>query len=60
LGHSSKASPVEDGHVTVWLGSSKLRAGYALTRIAKGRRGRWLLVKVDDEVADARREPVRT
>jgi DNA ligase D-like protein (predicted 3'-phosphoesterase) len=51
---------VEDGHVTVWLDGRKLRGGYALTRIGKGTRGRWLLVKMDDEHADARRRPVKT
>src|SRR5215211_6801476 len=43
---------VEDGHVTVWLKGRKLRGGYALTRIGKGSRGRWLLVKMDDQAAD--------
>ena len=51
---------VEEGHVTVWLEGRKLRGGYALTRIGKGKRGRWLLVKMDDEQADARRKPVKT
>ena len=51
---------VEDGHVAVWLEGRKLSGGYALTRIGKGSRGRWLLVKMDDEAADARRKPVKT
>jgi DNA ligase D-like protein (predicted 3'-phosphoesterase) len=51
---------VEDGHVAVWLEGRKLRGGYAFTRIGKGSRGRWLLVKMDDEAADARRKPVKT
>jgi DNA ligase D-like protein (predicted 3'-phosphoesterase) len=51
---------VEDGHVAVWLEGRKLRGGYALTRIGKGRRGRWLLVKMADEQADARRKPVKS
>jgi DNA ligase D-like protein (predicted 3'-phosphoesterase) len=51
---------VEDGHVAVWLEGRKLRGGYALTRIGKGKRGRWLLVKMDDEAADARRKPVKS
>jgi hypothetical protein len=46
--------------VTVWLEGRKLRGGYALTRIGKGSRGRWLLVKMDDEEADARRKPVKS
>jgi DNA ligase D-like protein (predicted 3'-phosphoesterase) len=51
---------VEDGHVAVWLEGRKLRGGYAFTRIGKGKRERWLLVKMDDEAADARRKPVKT
>jgi hypothetical protein len=51
---------VEDGHVTVWLEGRRLTGGYALTRIGKGRRERWLLVKMDDEEADARRKPVKS
>jgi len=51
---------VEDGHVAVWLEGRKLSGGYALTRIGKGRRERWLLVKMDDEEADARRKPVKS
>jgi DNA ligase D-like protein (predicted 3'-phosphoesterase) len=51
---------VEEGHVTVWLEGRKLRGGYALTRIGKDGRGRWLMVKMDDEAADARRKPVKT
>jgi hypothetical protein len=41
-------------------GGRKLRGGYALTRIGKGRRERWLLVKMADEQADARRKPVKS
>jgi DNA ligase D-like protein (predicted 3'-phosphoesterase) len=62
--HDGAAVPVEraveDGHATVWLEGRKLRGGYALTRIGKGSRGRWLLVKMDDQAADARRKPVKT
>ena len=56
--------PVEDqladGHATVWLEGEKLRGGYALTRVDTGDEERWLLVKMDDEEADARRNPVGT
>jgi DNA ligase D-like protein (predicted 3'-phosphoesterase) len=51
---------VEDGHVAVWLEGRKLRGGFALTRIGTGKRERWLLVKMDDEQADARRKPVKS
>jgi DNA ligase D-like protein (predicted 3'-phosphoesterase) len=56
--------PVEDavdaGHVKVFLEGEKLRGGYALTRIGKGKKPRWILVKLKDEHADARRNPVRS
>jgi DNA ligase D-like protein (predicted 3'-phosphoesterase) len=59
-----KKVPVEKqldgGHLSVWLEGEKLRGGYALTRIAKGKKERWLLVKMDDDEADARRKPVKT
>lgn len=48
------------GHATVWLEGEKLRGGYALTRIGKGKSRRWLLVKMDDEGADRRRKPVKS
>jgi DNA ligase D-like protein (predicted 3'-phosphoesterase) len=51
---------VEDGHVAVWLEGRKLTGGYALTRVGKGKRERWLLVKMADEEADARRKPVKS
>lgn len=56
--------PVEDavaaGHVKVFLEGEKLRGGYALTRIGKGKKPRWIMVKLKDDHADARRNPVRT
>jgi DNA ligase D-like protein (predicted 3'-phosphoesterase) len=56
--------PVEDaveaGRVKVFLAGKKLRGGYALTRTGGPGRPRWLLVKMRDEHADARRNPVRT
>ena len=51
---------VERGHVKVWLEGSKLRGGFALNRVGGGRRPRWLLVKMDDEGADGRRNPVNS
>ena len=58
--------PVDDavagGHVKVWLEGHKLRGGYSLrrTRIGADDREKWLLVKLKDEEADARRRPVNT
>lgn len=49
-----------DGHATFRLNGEKISGGYALTRIATGDDERWLLVKMDDEEADARRNPTST
>ncbi len=50
-----------DGHAVVELEGRKLRGRYALTRTGVERgREQWLLVKVRDEAADARRNPVST
>lgn len=56
----SVADQLDDGHVTVWLDGEKIRGGYALQRIGSGDDERWLLVKMDDEEADARRNPIST
>ncbi len=49
----------DDGHLSVWLDGEKLRGGYSLThfRTEKNKK-QWLLVKMDDTEADARRNPV--
>jgi DNA ligase D-like protein (predicted 3'-phosphoesterase) len=49
---------VEQGHVVVWLDGKKLRGGFALNRFRS--KNDWLLVKMRDEAADARRNPART
>lgn len=49
-----------DGHATVWLRGEKIRGGYAFIRTDLGDDERWLMVKMDDEEADARRNPVST
>lgn len=51
---------VEDGLIEVWLEGEKLRGGYALKRIEQGDKPRWLIIKMDDEQADARRKPTST
>lgn len=52
------ADAIDDGHLSVRLDGEKLTGGYALTRF----RGEddWLLVKIDDDEADARRNPTST
>lgn len=54
------ASQLEGGHLAVWLEGRKLKGGYALIRTGRGEKSRWLLVKMNDEGADARRKPVNT
>jgi hypothetical protein len=54
----SVTESVEDGKVEVWLEGQKLKGGYALIEM-KGRDA-WLLIKMDDDEADARRNPVST
>ena len=51
---------IERGHVSVWLEGEKLQGGYALTLVAREKQERWILVKINDEKADARRNPVST
>jgi DNA ligase D-like protein (predicted 3'-phosphoesterase) len=51
---------IEKGHVTIWLEGEKLQGGYALIRTGSGEKARWLMIKMDDEVADARRNPTST
>jgi DNA ligase D-like protein (predicted 3'-phosphoesterase) len=52
------AQALEDGHLVIRLHGKKLEGGYALQRVAKGKDERWLLIKLKDEAADARRRPV--
>jgi len=49
-----------DGLIEVWLEGNKLRGGYALKRTGDGDKPRWLAIKMRDEEADARRNPVST
>jgi len=51
---------IDAGHATVWLEGEKLSGAFALTRLARGKRERWLLVKKADERADRRRNPVKS
>ena len=47
------------GHIKVWLEGRKLRGGFALNRFKTGAEEAWLLMKVDDELADTARDPVK-
>ncbi len=50
----------KEGLIEVWLEGKKLEGGYALKRIESGKKSRWLIIKMDDEFADARRRPTST
>jgi DNA ligase D-like protein (predicted 3'-phosphoesterase) len=56
------ADSIRDGHVEVWLEGEKLTGGYALihSKSGKSSEDNWLLIKMKDEAADARRNPVST
>jgi len=56
----SVAKQLEEGHATIWLEGEKLSGGYALIRTGKGDDPRWLMIKMSDDQADARRNPTST
>lgn len=55
------ADALDRGQAEVWLEGRKLRGGYALVHSRMGgKKENWLLIKMRDEGADARRRPART
>ena len=56
--------PIEEawskGHLLVELKGEKISGGYALHRTGSVEDANWLLIKMDDDQADARRNPVST
>lgn len=54
------ADALEHGHVKVALEGKKLAGAFALTRTRDGKKPQWILVKMNDEGADRRRNPVST
>jgi len=56
----SMENSLDDGLIEVWLEGEKLKGGYALKRTQAGKKPRWLIIKMNDEHADARRNPVST
>jgi DNA ligase D-like protein (predicted 3'-phosphoesterase) len=56
----SMEASIEDGKVEVWLEGEKLQGGYVLIRTGDGADARWLLIKMKDDRADARRNPTST
>jgi DNA ligase D-like protein (predicted 3'-phosphoesterase) len=61
-GKDSQSMPdaLKKGLIEVWLDGDKLKGGYALKRIEGGKKPRWLVIKMDDVEADARRRPTST
>ena len=57
---ASMSESLDDGKLEVWLEGDKVRGGYALIRTGSGDGDRWLLIKMDDDEADARRNPTST
>ncbi len=56
----SMSAAYHDGLIEVWLEGEKLVGGFALKRFREGKKPQWLLIKMDDSCADARRNPVST
>jgi len=55
------ARQLKDGKLTVYLKGEKLQGGYSLVRMnTEDDNENWLLIKMDDDKADARRNPVST
>lgn len=51
LRDASMKKSLRDGMIEIGLKGKKLRGGYALRRIAKGKKPRWLLIKMKDKYA---------
>ncbi len=51
---------LRDGHLLFRLHGQKLKGAFALQRTGEGKNERWLLVKMRDEYASDRKDPVRT
>jgi DNA ligase D-like protein (predicted 3'-phosphoesterase) len=57
-GELGMAEAIDRGHFKVWLTGIKLTGGWAFTRTSED--GNWLMVKLKDSAADARRNPTST
>ena len=56
----SASDALDAGHLVFRLHGEKLTGGYSLKRTGSGDDARWLLVKMRDDDADARRNPTST
>ncbi len=50
----------QNGQLEVDLQGHKISGGYAMIRTGDGPDARWLMIKMDDDAADARRNPTST
>ena len=57
---ASMERSIDEGKIEIRLQGKKLRGGYALIRTGGVGKARWLFIKMRDEEADARRNPVGT
>ena len=53
------AESIDKGHFLIRLQGKKLNGNYAMTRINE-KEGQWLLVKMDDEYVNSRKNPAKT
>lgn len=56
----SIADGLSDGRIDFEIDGEKLKGGFTLLRIDEGANERWLLMKISDELATQRRDPVVT
>ena len=54
------SSALDNGHAVIGLHGKKLAGSYTLQRFRDDEDELWLIIKVDDQDADARRNPVST
>lgn len=55
----SLGNSLKEGKIEVWLNGKKIKGGYSLIKTGRDKgKERWLMIKHDDEHADARRNPV--
>lgn len=50
----------DEGKMTIWLEGKKLSGGYALIQTKRDKGKQWMMIKMKDDEADARRNPVST
>jgi DNA ligase D-like protein (predicted 3'-phosphoesterase) len=59
IAHDDLTESYNNGKIEIFLHGKKLQGGYAFIKM-HGSKERWLCIKMDDEYADARRNPVNS